>query len=426
MKTHRSRNTSALPRALVVTLAATGTGALAAEPPAASSAPKSPWNYTATAAAKGFFDSNVYLQERGPLAHQESWGVSVLPQVGVSYHPGPEFKATLSYTPDFTFFEATPDEDYFSHKTALNFSGKAEPLSWEFNNALVFTDGNSTNLIYGLPGGPPAAGAIPVRDRRDATIYRNGVKLLYPFKDWFLRPVAATYLHDFRSRQSTTPGYQNYADRKEISGGLDIGRKLTGKFSTFVGYRYGWQDQEDLLDRGIAYDNHFQRVLAGFEGQLLEWLKLNVAVGPDFRQFGDQVAPGFDRSDTVVFLDAAAVITPMAGDTITLSGKRFQQPGFGGRSIYDDSTYELLWRHTFARKFTVGLGFRAYQTDFTPSAPRNDWIFTYSALAGYAFNAKLGAEASYSFDDGFSHLENLENRDFTRHLVAVGVRYSFK
>ena len=63
--------------------------------------------------------------------------------------------------------------------------------------------------------------------------------------------------------------------------------------------------------------------------------------------------------------------------------------------------------------------------DWLAPVSREDWIYTVSASVGYTFHRHWNAELGYSYDWVDSRVDNTEGREFTRHLVALGVRYNF-
>jgi hypothetical protein len=381
----------------------------------------SPWKPTAAFGVKESYDSNVFLDESGPLGGRDSFVTTFLPQLGVAFSPGAKFKGTFLYAPEVSLYHSEHGEDFTAHKWASILSGVTRLAEWDFSNNLTWIDGAHRNLVFGKSG-PPAAGGIPIRDRRDAIVYRNSIQTTFPIGKWFVRPVSATYIHDFRSVQSTEKGYQNYANRKDVSGGIDVGRKLTDGLSAFVGFRYGWQDQEQLFGTGAEFSNNYRRVLVGVQGTPWSWMKVSLVAGPDFRHFGEN-APEARGGSTVPYVDASVSVTPDKQDVFTLTAKSFEQPGFGGRSIYQDSTFEVGWKRSLPARFAVGLGFRAYNTDFRPSAKRNDWIYTVTGLVAYNVTKQINIELSYNFDDAETEIPDTEGREFRRNLVALGVRW---
>ncbi len=398
--------------------------AVPAKPP-----PKGPWSFSVGGAVKESYDSNVYLQDEPSgtpgLSEQSSMVTALTPSVGVTFKPSAAFQAALSYAPDVVFYHSESSEDHVAHRASLGFSGKPSPIEWSVNNTLLWIDGSDEGLIFLGPGGAPAAGGIPIRDRRDAAIFRNVSQLKYTVDPVFLRPSFAYYLHDFQTEQRTTPGYQNYADRSEISVGIDVGHAVSKSAALVVGYRFGHQSQEQLFTNPLEYSNDYHRLLFGFEGQPVSWAKFNISVGPDFRNFGDDVPATFDRDEILWYLDATITLMPGKRDTVVISGKQYEQPGFGGRSIYEDRTFSISWQHKFDSRFTAGAGFRAYNTDFQYPVLRDDWIFTPSALFSWNIRKGLSAEVSYTYDWAECDYPNTDAREFTRHLAAVGIKYVF-
>jgi hypothetical protein len=93
-----------------------------------------------------------------------------------------------------------------------------------------------------------------------------------------------------------------------------------------------------------------------------------------------------DRTQWNLFIDASLTFAPSKADTVAASIKQFEQPGFGGRSAYEDLTYDVSWRHRIQEKLTLGIGGRAYNTDFLGPVNRNDWVLSPPVLANYAFS----------------------------------------
>lgn len=380
-----------------------------------------------SAAIKKTFDSNVYLQSETDKADQSSLVTSLLPQLSAAWNPGPLFGATLTYSPEFTWFQAEPSEDFVAHRATVAASGKHGETAWDSTTSLVFMDGSSIGPTWTGAGGAPAAGGPAVRDRRDAAVYRTGVRVTGTLEQWFVRPVATFHLHDFQTEQRSTVGYQNFVDRSEVTVGGDLGRQLPRKLSASLGYRYGIQDQAKLLAFPEECDSTFHRVLFGIEGMPAAWVKLNFTIGPEFRRYGSDVPATFgDRNELNLFVDASVTFTPTKADTLALSVKQFEQPGFGGRSAYEDLTYDLTYRHKFNPRWTTGVGGRAYRTDFLDPVNRDDWVLSANTFVNCAINTHLSAEASYVYEEGLSLVANTSGREYHRHLVALGIKWVFR
>ncbi|HTI71705.1 MAG TPA: hypothetical protein VMF06_17145 [Candidatus Limnocylindria bacterium] len=417
---------TAIPIAVLASLKLLGAEATAT---AAAATPTSDWSTSASLTVKETYDSNVYMQSVSPLANQGSLVTFFAPSVGVQWKPSTMFNIALNYSPEVSFYHSESSEDFVTHKASANLNGKIGDATWEFLNSLAWIDGNDESPTFFGPGGAPAVGGVPLRDRRDAAIWRNSFKFQQPLGDnWFVRPVATFYLHDFMTAQKANPPgatYANYVDRSDINGGLDFGRRITGDTWCFIGYRYGSQHQATALNTTIAYSNDYQRILAGLEGKPFSWLKLNLSAGPDFREFGHDVPVGFERHKTLLFIDASATVTPTKTDSITLSAKRFEQPGYGGASVFEDATYELAWRHKFGAKMTIGAGARLLNWDVEDPVKRNEWWYNGNAMAAYAFDKHWTAEIGYSYDSVESLVANTAGREAERHLGYGSVKYTF-
>lgn len=395
--------------------------------------PPGQWTPSVGLSFREAYDSNVYLQDVGALADKDSMVTTVTPAVGVKFQSGPDFGVSLSYAPEVTFFHDESSEDHVLHRVGLGLSGVVQEVDWDWQTSLIGIDGADEGLVFGGPGGAPAAGGPALRDRRDAVVFRSGLKFTRTWGNWFVRPMASAYIHDFRSEHIDVPGYLNYDDRNEYIGGFDAGIAGTSgatgaeALRLGLGYRYGRQDQAPLMDYPEEYDNAYHRALAILEGSPWTWLKIAVAVGPEFRRYGDQVPATFGNRDVVnLFADVSATLTPSPVDTVTVAVRQFEQPAFGGRAAYEDLTYDLSWRRRLGKRFTVGAGGRAYNTDFLQPVVRNDWVWSANAVVGYTPVKSLQAEISYLFEDGESRVDNTAGREYSRHVVALGLRYTWK
>jgi hypothetical protein len=387
-------------------------------------------------AVKEMFDSNVYLQDVTPSPaipnaaqpFQESMVTLVTPRLGLDWKPMPEFNLATSYAPEFAWYQAEPGENYIAHRGALTFSGKVGIVQWEQFNTVNYTDGSHEGLTFGGPGGAPAIGGIAIRDRRDALVYRNGFRAYHPHGNWFFRPVAWSYIHDFRTDQRNPvsyPGYQNYLDRNDLSAGIDIGYKALRQAYVLVGYRYGFQNETPLPWNPTHYSGHYHRFVVGLEGKLTDWLKITGVIGPDYRKFNDDVDPNFDAEYTTIYYDISVALTPTKQDTVSLLFRQYEQPAFGAPSVYDDITWEIAWRHQFGGGLAVSTGFRAYGGDWRDPVAREDWIYTPSATIAYVYDRHLSGELSYSYDNAVSRVSDTSGREYTRHLAWLSLKYAF-
>jgi hypothetical protein len=413
----------------------------------------------AEVALKETYDSNVYIQDNEPLpanvaaakaagftpveANKGSFVTSLQPKLGLDYKLCPAFSLSASYAPEITWYHSAPSEDYTTHRGTLNFAGKIGDATWELANTASYIDGGTTGPVFARPDDIPAVGGIPLRDRRAAFIFKNGFKITEPVGKWFFRPVASSYVHDFKtdqlyqtSAEKTKFSYENYIDRQDISGGLDVGFQVAKATHFVMGYRYGQQDQFTLpgangTTQHSPYGNAYHRILIGVEGSPASWLKLAVLAGPDIRQFDPGTPAGFDRNKMLYYIDASFSLLPTRNDTVTLKSMRYEQPAFSSFSMYEDTKTDLSWRHKFSDQFSATVGFTLYIGDWQPPARRDDWINTPNCSLTYAVSKHLTCEFAYSYDWVDNKFHNLTteplagSHEFTRHLACLSAKYTF-
>ncbi len=362
---------------------------------------------------------------------------SFVPHVGLNYQPCSGFNLTLGYAPEIALYTSAEDEDYITHRVTLNFGGKIKDATWELVNSPTFIQGSTIGPVFGRPEDVPAIGGIPLRDRREQFIFRNAFHVTVPMGNWFIRPVATGYCLDFLTEQRHEPAsglyyYENYVSRQDANGGVDVGYDVGKETFLVLGYRYGQQDQGELLGERSVYNSKYQRALAGVEGSPVKWLKLNVQLGPEFRRFDPGTSITFGRNELLCYADASATVLPTQADTVTLRWTRYEQPAFSSQSVYEDIKYDLLWRHKFCGPFTAGAGFTLYVGDWQAPVNRDDWIYTPNLSATYAFSRHLSAEAAGSYDCVQSRVsttapgaEFADGREFSRALVSLALKYVF-
>lgn len=401
---------------------------------------------------KEAYDSNVYLQDTRPdaanvtaakaagfdpvEAKKGSFVTTVVPNVGLDYQPCAAFRVTAGYAPEIAFYHSARSEDYTAHRATLNLSGTIEETKWELLNSFTFLDGSSQGPTFARPGDVPAIGGIPLRNRRDAFVFLNTFRVTHPIGKFFMRPVATAYLHDFGTKQRSNPDptrfvYENYIDRQNINGGVDVGMPLGEAMHLILGYRYGHQDQFKLLGDDSPYDRTYHRPLLGLEGSPAKWIKFSLLGGPDFSDYASGTPSGFDENEIVWFIDSSVTLQPTDRDTIRFSNVRYQQPAFASASVYEDITYSVTWRHKFDDHWSASAGFQLNIGDWQSPVQREDWIYTPSASLSYVHDKHLSAELSYSYDwmdnkAGTSSTQTAfaEGREYTRHLVWLAVKYA--
>jgi hypothetical protein len=401
-------------------------GILALSAPAAAELPP----IHAGLAVRETYDNNVFLQDEGDLRRRDSFVTTITPSIATTLggtsgdKTGPASLA-LRYSPEIAFFHSEHSEDYVAHAGSAALSARQGPWSFLWTNAATQIEGEDRSPLFLAPGGAPATGGPAIRDRRDQFAYRTSASIVYDTPDYFLRPAATGYVHDFQTEHSADVGYLNYVDRSEYTVGLDVGWKFMPDTALTLGYRFGSQRQADLLDVDLNYSNDFHRILVGVEGRPVKWLKVNASAGPDFRHFDGDPADGFDDRQTEFFADATLTLLPTVNDEISFTAKRFMQPGFGGRSVYNDSNYTLNWLHRFGKKLSTRVNFRAYNTDFEKPALREDWVYYLTFSAGLELHKNVTLDLGFTREVGDSELPDTEGREYHRTLAFVGITCNF-
>ena len=396
------------------------------------------FTYKAEIALREAFDSNVYLQDLKPdldlvpkaaPSRQGSWVTSVVPHLGFTLTPNPMVHLAAGYEPEVVFYHSESSEDHVTHRGMLRLGGTIRDAAWELPNHVTWIDGSDLGLFFGGPGGAPAIGGIPIRDRRAAFLYRGGFEITLKFGEWFFRPIGSVFLHHFFTKQLDTRlpenrGYLNYVDRSDFNGGFDAGYRVLPHTDFVFGYRNGYQDEGRLIGVPFEYDNTYQRLLVGLEGKPVSWMELVISLGPDFRRFGPNINPRSEADHVVLYVDSFVSLKPTDRDAITLKIRQFEQPAFASCSVYRDTSYDLSWRHGLGPGLGSTMGFRAYQADWMEPVARDDWIFTPSASFTFAISPHGKGEIGYSYDWSQSRVAMTDGREFTRHLIWFGCKYS--
>jgi hypothetical protein len=414
---------------------------------AAACSARADWQVTSNLTAKAAlgvretYDSNVYLQDTDPApgvpgavpARHDSWVTTLLPQAGVAYEAGEACKVSLGYKGEYNWYSDAASEDHLLHRGLLDFSGRVKDTPWKLSNTLIYIDGSREGPVFGRPADIPAIGGIPMRDRREAMIYKGNLSVDQPLGGkWHLRPVATAYVHDFRTlqRPSPTPSlwvYENYVDRQQYTVGAHLGYDVGRNTRLSLGYIFGRQDQGELLGVNSPYDNYLHRVLVGLSGKPWKWLELGLMAGPDFRVFDNDI-PRFDENEVLPYVLSTVTLIPGEQDRIVLFNKRYEQPAFGGPSMYEDVTYKVVWNHQFNPELSASFSFQAYEGLWKLPARREDWIFTPGVTVTYLWRKKLTVQVAYSYDWTHCALDGVpysDNRDFSRHLGSLLVGWRF-
>jgi len=424
---------------------------------------KPAWLTDLTLGVKESYDDNLLGVSGDGLKPQASWITTVSPKIGFNFAPLLGKKTalqtlSLTYAPDFNIYEDASSQNYDAHKIGNSIKGKTGDFSFSLDNAFLDNDGNHQAPIYALNqlGGAAANQFDKYRNNyahgmareRLAQIQDRATALLqYDWNKLFIRPTASLLYYDLQSDWHNTgaapwKGYQNYVDRSDVNGGVDLGYKFTTKLAATLGYRYGSQYQQQF-QTAIDADGHFsssdyQRVLLGLEGKPWNWLNVKLAGGPDFRNY-NSMAPVNDFHPIKYYGEAVLTATLTPSQTVTFNYKQWQWVSSSGKVPYFDSTFGLTYHWNATKKLGLDLGGKLLEADYTSgnevtgSAPslRDDVEYEVSAGLTYAFNSHFSASLAYIYDLGNNVLDNLpaslapDYRNFEHQLVSLGVQYKF-
>ena len=459
-------------------LSVLGTGGLlanihGAETPAADAVSagwqKPAWLTDLSFAAKEAYDDNVLgVAGKTPgLSPHGSLITTISPKLGVNFAPllGKQNilqTVSFNYTPDFTFFHNAPAESYNAHRIGDSIKGKVGDFSFLLDNAFLFNDGNSVAPTYAWSQTGPAIDQADkfrnnyahtmARERRKQIQDRATVTLQYGLHDFFVRPTASLLYYDMMTdlhNNSVAPykGYQDYPDRADVNGGLDLGYKVTSDLAFTAGYRYGHQYQAafpNAIDSATVHGQQMQsssdynRFLLGVEGQSWKWLNVRLLGGPDLRSY-NSAAPVNDYHPVKYYGEAALTATLTPSQTVTFAYKQWQWVSSTGKIPALDSTYNLNYHWNATKQLGFDLGGRVLNIDYTSgnattgSAPslRNDIEYTVSAGVSYAFTKHFSASLAYAYDFGRNLQDNLaanlfaNYREFDHQTVSLAAQYKF-
>ena len=380
------------------------------------------------------FDSNVMLQDRGPVQHIESFVTSVQPVLGASLPFSGAWPGSLSlqYAPDFAFFHERDEESYLRHTGLFRLEGKSPAFRATAQVRAQYTDGSTEGPIWGTPDEPgttPALGASEVRYRRRNFYWQSPLEARYDRERWWARGVFEARLWDIMTEDRIVPGsvYQNYVDRTDVVGGPELGLKLAPGFESGVGYRFGHQDQEQHpFAEPYTYQNDFHRVVGVITASPLSQVKVGGEAGPSFHQFNPSSLPPDAKPDETLFYYSLNLTVQLATNTV-LRGQAYQHllPSTAGRAAFQNiratGTLEHRWRPDLRTSFRFDL----QEYDMVRGLDTRDQVFTPEVRLDYTFSHRftLGAWYAYEWADNLD--PGTSGREYERNVVGVSLKASY-
>lgn len=410
------------------------------------------WLSLASLGVTESYDNNIFLsgvEQRfvpaglATLKDKGSWVTTVSPRIGLNLAALLEDRQSipvlsLGYAPDIVVYHNEDSESHQTHRVAAGIGIRHDSLSFNLDDEFAYIHGSRFGPSY--PGTLLNAYATAtVRERREQLQDRAKVSLRYDRQTWFARAAASLLYYDLRTAlRASTPGegYQNYSDRYDANGGLDLGWKIRPEVGLTIGYRYGHQFQQQFYWDPNSTPSDYQRLLFGIEAKAAKWLKFDLQVGPDFRSYPadtpSHLTPVKNHHPVKFYGEAGLTAEMGPGDTLTFKFRQFQWVSSLGRIPALDSYYDLNYRRRLTDRFSVDLGARLVNSDYTssnlPSGVRNDWMYTLTASLHCAIAARLSADLGYSADLGRSAQDGIANPDtrgFLRHVISAGLQIKF-
>jgi len=450
----------AAPAVLALSRACLAADATAA---AVSPSPIPAWLTDLSLADKETYDDNVLLVSGLGMPIQQSWVNIASFRLGVDLASllndgGAIQTLSLAYQPDIARYEQASQENYTAHRFNTTVKGKSGNITYSLDNSFLYNDGSKLAETYALNQLSGSAGnqndkyrnnythTVP-RERRNQDQDRYTALVQDNFGSFFFRPISNLTYYNlntaiFNTSFAPYKGYQDYVDRWDVNAGADLGYQLTSGLAFTVGYRDGYQHQ-DQFSLGINSDqhyssNHYQRVLAGLEGKVAPWLTVKLSAGPDVRSFNPN-APIVDLHTTRLYAEGSATATLAQNQTLTLAYKQWIFASSTGLVPYIDTTASAVYHLNVTKQLGLDLGARFLEANYTlgddlaGSAPslRDDLEYEGSVGLSYAIIPHLIGSVTFTGDKGENGLETLAAtyapayRNFNHTVTGVGLQYKF-
>ncbi|MBI2512837.1 MAG: hypothetical protein HYV96_12735 [Opitutae bacterium] len=386
------------------------------------------------AAARVTFDSNIFLQDGGPLvagavttapAREESWVQSVAAGAACGGVAAGAGKFELGYRAEIFRFAGHATENHDDHRVRASLAGAQGAAAWDASVNALWTNGEHLAPLYNVVGGGPAIGGEPVRARRAQTIVRGAARVTVARPGGWWRLLAAGIDQDFHTGFAS--GCASYVDRGEYTAGAEFAREIRPGVAWVLGARAGRQRQADRPPSlALNSTSDLVRVLAGIEGKLTPHWKIDLRGGPDFRSFTAAEPAALGRHRSAPYVEATLGWTPDAADAVSLTGLHRLWPASSGRGVYEDSTWELGWKRKLGERWSARVAEKFADADnhrdaYPGTKPWHDQIRTTTCAAEFRWNKRVTLDASLVRETGEGLLPITPGRAYTRTLCSVGL-----
>ncbi|MFH0995358.1 MAG: hypothetical protein V1844_07680 [Pseudomonadota bacterium] len=414
---------------------------LPASGPSASVLNKPAWLTELSLELKESYDDNLQGVSGDGMPKSYSWITTLTPKIGLDLAPLINNQRvlqvlSLNYEPAFASYSQASDENNLAHRILNKIKAKSDNISFSMDNSFTYIDGSSVAPIYPAPDNVRSSYAHTMpRERRNQYQDRTKIEIQLDWYPYFVRPTGSLQYWDMLTDQRATSGYQNWVDRYEINGGVDFGRSISSQLAVFMGYRYGRQYQDKVINSVYSSTNDYHRALIGIEGKLFNRLTLSLLGGPDFRKY-DDTAPVNDKNQVNFYGEASLTGELSKQDTVTFKYKGTRWISSTGQIPTFDSSFDLGYRHKFDATWIWNLNCQIKNADYTignlnkGSAPslRNDWLYAFSTGLSHDFNAHIGINISLAANLGRNAQDGIPNanyRQFDEYLTTIGIFSKF-
>lgn len=140
---------------------------------------------------------------------------------------------------------------------------------------------------------------VQARERRQQWQHRVSLSQMWDSNRFFVRPAASLVYFDLNSRvRPGSAGYDNWIDRYDLSGGVDLGRPFSQDSEIYLGFRSGRQFQDNEGGRPSARSNRYHRIFIGFRNLHVAGIAVAVETGPTFHRYDDPDSIGESSIDS--------------------------------------------------------------------------------------------------------------------------------